>query len=151
MANGYPVSAVVGRAGVMEVAQRTWISSTAATESTGLAATHAVLDWHERSDVPERMAAAGGMLQQIIGTALAESPWVGVSVDGPPVMWRLCSDTPDPLDALVAAAARHGLLLKRGAYQFGAIAHDDAVLEQVAALMSPIMQSLLPGPRRVED
>ena len=116
MANGYPLAAVVGRAGVMDVAQRTWISSTAATESTGLAAAKAVLEWHERSDVPERMATAGGMLLQIIGTALSESPWVGVRAEGPPMMWRLLSDAPDALDALVAVAARYGLLLNRGAY-----------------------------------
>ncbi|MEY4958321.1 MAG: hypothetical protein RL409_2578, partial [Gemmatimonadota bacterium] len=151
MANGYPLSAVVGRTAVMDVAQRTWISSTAATESTGLAAAKAVLDWHERTDVPERMATAGGMLRQIIGTALSESPWVGVRAEGPPIMWRLVSDAPDALDALVAAAARDGLLLKRGAYQFGAIAHNEMALEQVAQMMPRIMHALLPGARRVEE
>ncbi len=151
MANGYPLSAVVGRAAVMDAARRTWISSTAATESTGLAAAKAVLEWHERTGVPERMAASGGMLLDIIGTALSESPWVGVRADGPPVMWRLLAEAPDQLDALVAVAARYGLLLKRGAYQFGAVAHDEAALEHVAAIIPQIMQSLLPGPRRVED
>lgn len=151
MANGYPLSAVVGRTGVMDAARRTWISSTAATESTGLAAAKAVLEWHERTDVPERMAAAGGMLLEIIGTALSESPWVGVQADGPPTMWRLLAEAPDQLDALVAVSARYGLLLKRGAYQFGAVAHDEAALEQVADVMPRIMQSLLPGPRRVEE
>ncbi len=151
MANGYPLSAVVGRAGVMEAAQRTWISSTAATESTGLAAAKAVLEWHERTDVPERMAAAGGRLLEIIGTALSESPWVSVRAEGPPAMWRLLAKAPDQLDALVAVAARYGLLLKRGAYQFGAVAHDEAALEYVAHVMPRIMHSLLPGPRRVED
>lgn len=151
LANGYPLAAVVGRSAVMDVAKRTWISSTAATESTGLAAAKAVLEWHERTDVPERIATAGGMLLQIIGTALAESPWVGVRADGPPMMWRLLSEAPDALDALVAVAARYGLLLKRGAYQFGAVAHDEAALEQVAELMPRIMESLLPGPRRIED
>ena len=151
MANGYPLAAVVGRIAVMEAAQRTWISSTAATESTGLAAAKAVLDWHERTDVPERMASAGGMLLEIIGTALTESPWVGVRAEGPPMMWRLTADAPDAVDALVAVATRYGLLLKRGAYQFGCVAHDEAALEHVAELMPKITQSLLPGPRRVEE
>jgi glutamate-1-semialdehyde 2,1-aminomutase len=151
MANGYPLAALVGRADVMAVATRTWISSTAATESTGLAAARAVMEWHERVDVPERMATAGGMLLQVIGTALAESPWVGVHAEGPPVMWRLVSEVPDQLDALAAAAARHGLLLKRGAYQFGAVAHDEAIVAEIASLLPPIMQSLVPGSRRVED
>ncbi len=151
MANGYPLAALVGRVAVMEQASRSWISSTAATECTGLAAAKAMLDWHERVDVPERMATAGGLLQGIIGTALAESPWVGVRAEGPPVMWRLVSDVPDQLDALVAAAVRQGVLLKRGAYQFGAVAHEEPHLEYIAHVMPRIMDALLPGPRRVEE
>jgi glutamate-1-semialdehyde 2,1-aminomutase len=110
-----------------------------------------MLDWHQRVDVPERMATAGGLLQGIIGTALAESPWVGVRAEGPPIMWRLVSDVPDQLDALVAAAARQGVLLKRGAYQFGAVAHEEPQLEYIAHVMPRIMETLLPGPRRVEE
>lgn len=151
MANGFPLAAVVGRAGVMSAATRTWISSTAATESTGLAAAKAVCDWHDRVDVPERMAQAGGMLQQVIGTALAESPWVGVRAVGPDVMWRLDADVPEALDALVAAAARAGILLKRGAYQFGAVAHDQQAVDIISAALPGIMQALLPGPRRSDD
>ncbi len=89
MANGYPLAAVVGRAGVMEAAARTWISSTAAAESTGLAAAHAVMDWHDRVDVPARCAQAGRALRDIIGGALEAAPWAGVSAEGPDAMWRL--------------------------------------------------------------
>lgn len=151
MANGYPLAALVGRAAVMTHATKTWISSTAATESTGLAAAKAVLEWHERVDVPDRMAIAGGMMQEIIGTALTEAPWVGVRAEGPPMMWRLVGDTPEQLDALVAAAARGGVLLKRGAYQFGALAHDEAALDALTGAMPGITQALLPGPRRMEE
>jgi glutamate-1-semialdehyde 2,1-aminomutase len=150
MANGYPLSAVVGRAGVMQQATATWISSTAATETTGLAAANAVFAWHDRVDVPDRMAQAGGMLQEIIGTALAESPWVGVRAEGPPAMWRLEADAAEAIDALVVAAARAGVLLKRGAYQFGALAHDAQALDVVAKAMPDVMQALLPGPRRTD-
>ncbi len=151
MANGFPLAAVVGRAEVMAAAARSWISSTAATESTGLAAARVVLDWHDRVDVPERMAIAGGALQQVIGAALAESPWVGVRAEGPPMMWRLVAESPESLDALVAVGAHHGLLLKRGAYQFGAVAHDHRAIEQVAQLMPRITEALRPGPRRTND
>lgn len=151
MANGYPLSAVVGRAALMERVTDTWISSTAAAESTGLAAAQAVFAWHDRVDVPTRMAHAGGLLQEIIGSALAASPWVGVTVAGPPVMWRFESQAPEALDALVAAAARAGVLLKRGAYQFGAVAHDQLALDLVAQAMPRVMQALMPGPRRTEE
>ena len=149
LANGYPLAAVVGRADAMNAATRTWISSTAAAEATGLAAAAAVLAWHERLDVCDRMATAGGVLQEIVGSALAAAPWVGVKVEGPPMMWRLTAEVPEQLDALVAAAARAGVLLKRGAYQFGAVAHDDDALDAVARAMPAVMESLLPGPRRV--
>ncbi len=150
MANGYPVAAVVGRANIMEQATATWISSTAAAESTGLAAVLAVCAWHDRVDVPERMAQAGGTLQEIIGSALADAPWVEVQVKGPPIMWRLHAELPDALDALVAAAAHAGVLLKRGAYQFGAVAHDQRAFDAIAQAMPAVMQSLTPGPRRTD-
>ncbi len=149
MANGYPLAAVVGRAAVMGAASRSWISSTAAAEATGLAAARAVFDWHERVNIPDRLALAGGIMQQIVGTTLTESPWVGVYAEGPAPMWRLVADVPERLDALVAAAARHGVLLKRGAYQFGALAHDQKAMDLIAKAMPAIVQSLLPGPRRV--
>ena len=151
LANGYPLAAVVGRADAMDAATRTWISSTAAAEATGLAAAAAVLAWHERLDVCDRMATAGGVLQDIIGSALADAPWVGVKAEGPPMMWRLTADVPEQLDALVAAAAHEGVLLKRGAYQFGALAHDDDALDAVARAMPAVMDALRPGPRRVDD
>jgi glutamate-1-semialdehyde 2,1-aminomutase len=150
MANGYPLAAVVGRAGVMESANDTWISSTAATEATGLAAAQAVFGWHERVDVPARMAHAGAHMKALVAAALGDSPWVGVHATGPDVMWRLEAAQPEAMDALVVAGAHHGVLLKRGAYQFGAVAHDDAALDSLARALPAIMQSLVPGPRRTE-
>jgi glutamate-1-semialdehyde 2,1-aminomutase len=148
-ANGYPLAAVCGHRDVMRGASESWISSTAAAESTGLAAANAVLDWHARTDVCQQMAMAGSRLQEIIGAALIDAPWVGVRVDGPPMMWRLVADVEEQLDALVAAAAHHGVLLKRGAYQFGALAHDEAALTRVANAMPAVVEALRPGPRRV--
>lgn len=151
MANGYPLAAVVGRSAIMEHASATWISSTAATESTGLAAAQAVFDWHDRVDVPVRLAQTGTMMQEIIGSALKSAPWVGVRAEGPAVMWRLVSDEPTALDTLVSASAKAGVLLKRGAYQFAAIAHDQAAMDRIADTMPGVMQELVPGPRRTED
>lgn len=151
LANGYPLAAVVGRAAAMDAVQQTWVSSTAATETTGLAAARAVLAWHEQVDVCARMATAGGQLQEIIASALGAAPWVGVRAEGPPMMWRLVADVPEQLDALVAAAAREGVLLKRGAYQFGAVAHDDEAFEIVARAMPAAAASLEPASRRAQD
>lgn len=125
MANGYPLAAMVGRSELMQAAAITWISSTAAAESTGLAAAMAVLDWHDRVDVCDRLAEIGVELQQTMRQALATVPEVKIQVVGEPQMFRLVADNPADLDALVANATRHGVLLKRGAYQFAALAHSD--------------------------
>ena len=91
------------------------------------------------------------MMQEIVATALQSAPWVGVRAEGPAVMWRLVADEPSALDTLVSASARAGVLLKRGAYQFAAIAHDQAALDRLADVMPGVMQALVPGPRRTED
>ena len=114
----------------------------------GLAAAKAVFDWHDRVDVPERMARAGGALLALVQSALADAPWVQVRADGPPMMWQLTAEVPEALDALVASAAHAGVLLKRGAYQFGAVAHDQRAIDSVAAVLPGIMHDLQPGPRR---
>ena len=128
MANGYPLSAVVGRAAVMFAATQSWISSTAAAESTGLAAANAVLDWHDRVDVCARLTEIGAEMQDAVRKALATVPSLHIRVEGETVMWRLVASNPTDLDALVANATRHGVLLKRGAYAFASLAHDDEAL-----------------------
>lgn len=140
-ANGYPLAAVVGRADVMEAATHTWISSTAAAENTGLAAALAVLDWHDRVDVSERLLVAGLGLQEGLRQAFAAFP-IGVRFDGPPQMFRLVADDEHALDALVATAANHGVLLKRGAYQFPSLAHNDEVLHKVARALHTACETL---------
>ncbi|MES2522036.1 MAG: aminotransferase class III-fold pyridoxal phosphate-dependent enzyme [Gemmatimonadota bacterium] len=150
MANGFPLAAVVGRAGIMEAAGRTWISSTAAAESTGLAAARAVCDWHDRTDVPARLSTTGEVFRDMMIEALQGAPWVGVAAHGPGVMWRLVADVPQRLDALVAAAAREGFLFKRGAYQFASLAHDAKIADAVERALPGIMRALVPGPRRTE-
>jgi glutamate-1-semialdehyde 2,1-aminomutase len=135
LANGYPLAAVVGRAAIMEAATHTWISSTAAAESTGLAAAMAVLDWHDRIDVPAELIRTGRALHQAMRSALQDAQFPAVRVEGPPQMFRLVANDDAQLDAFVAAVAMHGVLLKRGAYQFAALAHTgDAVAAVHAAV-----------------
>ena len=71
-----------------------------------------------------------------------------MDVAGPPAMWHLTADVPEKLDAFVASGVHHGILFKRGAYQFAALAHDEGAIDDVARAMPSIAQSLTPGPRR---
>ncbi len=135
VANGYALAAVVGCERVMSSASRTWISSTLAAETTALAAARVVLERHAQRDVCGALDRIGAQLQQAVRRAL-EPHALGIGVHGPSVMWRLTAEQEPVLDALVAECARRGLLLKRGAYQFAALAHDDAAIAAVQSIVS---------------
>lgn len=128
MANGFPVAAVVGRRDVMDVARTAWISSTLASETAGLAAVQAVIDRHQQFDVCAALAHTGNLMQQAVGEALAHT---ALRPDGPPAMWRITGGDGEQLDRLVALAVVEGVLLKRGAYQFPSLAHDERSLETI--------------------
>ena len=119
----------------MSSAVRTWISSTLAAETTALAAARVVLARHDQLDVCRALDRIGSQLQQAVRHAL-EPHDLGIGVHGPSVMWRLTAEQEPRLDALVAECARRGLLLKRGAYQFAALAHDQAAVAAVRAIVS---------------
>lgn len=147
LANGFPLSAVVGRKSVMSAASDTWISSTAAAESSGLAAALAVLERHAREDVCGIMAANGGRLRDRVADFLRSHPWLGVRASGPEFMWRLESDDEQKLDRFVALSVQSGVLFKRGAYQFGSVAHDDFAFGVLCSALSDLSASLTDNER----
>ena len=136
LSNGYPLAAVVGRAPLMEAARRTWISSTLASESVALAAALAVLDWHEEADICATLAETGRELRAILDRAIAASGVEGVSTEGVDTMFLLRWDDPAREARFLAESVRAGVLFKRGAYNFAAIAHDDEALREIEAAAS---------------
>ena len=131
MANGFPLAAVVGRRDIMEAARRTWISSTLATESTALAAANAVLDWHEQADICESLWSIGAELRAVVSAAIDAAGVEGVTVDGIDPMWHIRFEDERRQTRFLALAARHGVLFKRGAYNFAALAHDEDAIREI--------------------
>jgi glutamate-1-semialdehyde aminotransferase len=131
MANGYPLSAVVGKAPLMDAARRTWISSTLASESTALAAALAVLDCHDETDVCAKLAFIGREMRAAVERAIATTGARGVQTDGLDAMWFLHWDDAARENDFVRAALRAGVLFKRGAYNFASIAHDEEALTSI--------------------
>jgi glutamate-1-semialdehyde 2,1-aminomutase len=142
MANGYPLAAVVGKAPLMDAARRTWISSTLASESTALAAALAVLDWHDTADICATLAETGREMREAVERAIAASGLAGVTTDGVDAMWMLRWDTPARESRFVINALSEGVLFKRGAYNFAAIAHDDEALQEIEAAASAALVAL---------
>lgn len=128
MANGHPLAAVVGNAEVMDAARATWISSTLASETLALAAASAVLDRHAQEDVCAALERIGTELRDAVSRALAASGATGVTLGGLPQMWFLRWDDASRQARFAEQTLERGVLFKRGAYNFAALAHDDEAI-----------------------
>jgi glutamate-1-semialdehyde 2,1-aminomutase len=142
MANGYPLAALVGAAPLMESARRTWISSTLASESTALAAALAVLDWHDEADIAATLAETGREMRAAVDRAIQASGLSGVRTAGVDAMWLIEWDDPRREAGFLRHAVREGVLFKRGAYNFAAVAHDEEALREIEAAASAALVAL---------
>ena len=136
LANGYPLAAVCGHADLMAAAEKTWISSTLASETAALTAAAVVLGWHQRMDVCANLWSIGKEMRDVVSNALDASGATGVSIEGIDPMWLLRFDDAEREHAFVGAAVRNGVLFKRGAYNFAALAHDEDALREIEAAAS---------------
>ncbi len=143
MANGYPLAAVVGRQALMDAARVTWISSTLASESVALAASLAVLDWHDEADIAATLAETGREMRAAVDRAIEASGVQGVHTLGVDPMWLMRWDDPARESRFLMHAMHAGVLFKRGAYNFAAVAHDDEALRVIEAAASAALVSLL--------
>jgi glutamate-1-semialdehyde 2,1-aminomutase len=142
LANGYPLSAIVGREAVMRSAAECWISSTHAGETIALAAASAVLDWHEKAEVCEGIWAAGEEMMQGVQRAITASGVSGVSVHGIPPMWLLDFDDEDQRTRFGELALEAGVLFKRGAYNFACLAHEESDVGEIESAASEAFVAL---------
>jgi glutamate-1-semialdehyde 2,1-aminomutase len=131
MANGYPLAAVVGHRDIMDAARKTWISSTLASEASALAAAAAVLSWHDSADVCESLSTVGADMRRAMNAAIEASGIEGVTVDGIDPMWLLRFDDPKRERRFLELSAQHGVLFKRGAYNYAALAHDEDAVREI--------------------
>lgn len=135
LGNGMPVAAVAGPRDLMAVAERTWISSTLATEYTALAAAEAVLAVAEREDLAAALTASGTRFLEGLERLADEHPQAVTGVRGVPEFCFLTFRDEDTSARVAAEAARRGVIFKRSAYNFMSLAHDadvvDAVLQRL--------------------
>jgi glutamate-1-semialdehyde 2,1-aminomutase len=125
LANGFPLAAVVGRAAIMDAAKNTWISTTLASETVGIAAATAVLNRYEKDDVCASLGAIGAEMRGALERAVEACGIDGVTVDGIDPMWLLRFDDSSVERRFIELAIEQGLLMKRGAYNFAALAHGE--------------------------
>jgi 4-aminobutyrate aminotransferase-like enzyme len=129
LANGFPLAAVGGRAAVMAAAERTWISSTLATEAVALAAARAALEVTVRERVPSRLATLGARWVSGLSELVRRYPEMLLEVRGIPEMCCLAFRSDDLGAAVAREAAARGLLFKRSAYNFVSLAHTEEIVD----------------------
>jgi len=83
LGNGFPISAVIGRRAIMDVAQDTFISSTFWTERIGFVAGVATLEIMQREKAQEKMIAHGKTINEAWKSA-AEANDIDIHISGVP-------------------------------------------------------------------
>lgn len=145
LGNGMPVAAVAGPRDLMAAAERTWISSTLATECTALAAAEAVLAAAEREHLAAAIARAGARLLDGLERLAAAHPGVVRGVRGIPELCFLTFANDATSAAVAAEAARRGVIFKRAAYNFMSLAHDDAIVDTVLERLDDALRNVGEG------
>jgi glutamate-1-semialdehyde 2,1-aminomutase len=142
MANGFPLAAVVGHRDLMDAARKTWISSTLAGDASALAAAGAVLAWHDSVDICASLWSIGADMKHAVSAAIEASGVQGITVDGIDPMWLLRFDRPERERRFLELGAASGVLFKRGAYNYAALAHDDDALRDLERCASDTLVAL---------
>ncbi|NIM51176.1 MAG: aminotransferase class III-fold pyridoxal phosphate-dependent enzyme [Gemmatimonadales bacterium] len=142
LGNGLPIAAVCGGSALMDAVTRTWVSSTLATELTGLAAARAVLETFEKERVVDRLAHLGRIFHDDLRDLATRFPGLIKTVLGLPQMCYLAFVDDASGAAVARGAAQRGLLFKRTAYNFISLAHDEVILKTVAQRLAHALEEV---------
>lgn len=145
LGNGLPIAAVVGRGDVLAAATRTWISSTLATETVALAGALAVLEVCEQGDALGRLRGAGTTWIEGCRSIAERWPGVALGVHGVPEFSFLRFANADVSAQVASAAARRGVLVRRGPYHFPSAAHGDQDIATALASLAEAVDEVAAG------
>ena len=142
LGNGYAITAVIGRAEVMQAAQTSFISSTFWTERIGPTAALATLDAMEKEDAPARVHDIGINVQEM-WKQLGDSAGLKVTTGGLPALANFTVVGLDPLAVKTYITSRmldQGYLSGNSLYV--SIAHTDSILEQYYQALGVVFAEL---------
>src|SRR5438093_12046094 len=142
MANGFPLAAVGGRRDIMADANRTWISSTLATEAVALAAARATLAVYTRDHVCDHLHRIGPPVLQRVHEGQRAHANVRTGVRRMADVCFLHYATEDLSRAAAQRAAQRGLLFKRTAYNFVSLAHDEGTVDRTLDMLHESLRGI---------
>ncbi len=142
LGNGYAITAVIGRASVMEGAQTTFISSTFWTERIGPTAALATLEVMKEENATQRVHEIGTDVQQRWRDAATETG-LSITTGGLPALANFTVADRDQLAVktfITAQMLEKGYLA--GPNLYASIAHTDQILDDYIAALAPIFEKL---------
>ena len=147
LGNGYPIGAIIGKADVMQAAQRSFISSTCWTERTGPAAAMAMIRKYREREAGLHLTAIGELVQAG-WRRLFTKHGLPAHVRGIPPLSHFAFDHPDAqsLKALfVQLMLEKGFLASNSFYAMYAHQpeHVDAYLEAADSALAAVSQALV--------
>jgi glutamate-1-semialdehyde 2,1-aminomutase len=101
-----------------------------------------VLSWHDQADVCESLWTVGAEMRAAFDAALNASGVTGISTDGIDPMWLLRFENGAREQRFLELAADNGVLFKRGAYNYAALAHDEDAIREIEAGASGALVAL---------
>ncbi len=142
LGNGYASAAVIGKAGVMEAAQNTFISSTNWTERIGPAAAIATVEKHRRLDAGKHLVAVGTRIQDG-WRRLSDKHEIPVHISGIPPLSHFSFEWSEPM-ATKALFVR--LMLERGFLAstsfYSMFAHTDKHVDNYLDAMDDVLEEI---------
>lgn len=142
LGNGFPIAAVGGTAAAMAGIDRTWISSTLATEWVSLAASLATLQVVVGQRVPAHLGRVGARLLAGLRRLADAHGGIVAGARGVPEMCFLELRTDALSGGFARAAAQRGLLFKRSAYNFVSLAHDETIVDRSLEVLDESLSTL---------
>ncbi len=145
LANGFPLAVVGGSEQVMRGVDRTWISSTLATESVSLAAAIATVQTMTSQPVCDHLNSVGSVLLTGLRDLADRYPDLVSGAKGIPEMCFLSYRSNDVSRRVTLAMAERGILFKRSAYNFSSLAHGVEDAERTVAALEEVLTGCREG------
>ncbi len=136
IANGHPISILVGREGLRETAKSLYFSATHFLAASPMAAALATMAAYDEEGAYERIRSAGHALREAI-TGAARKAGVGIRYSGPPTIPYLLFEDDPRLERgcrFSGLAARRGVIFHPRHNWFISAAHTPSDIEQAAAV-----------------
>ena len=142
IANGYPITAIIGRGEIMSAAQESFISSTFWTERIGLTAALASIKFFEENNVEEHLKQTGLKVQEVWGNA-AKRFELDIKISGILPLIHFEFKTEEPL---VAKTYFTQLMLERGFLAstafYSSFAHTEQILDEYKVAVNAVFEEI---------